>query len=306
MNLINHRPEVSVILPTFNRARELPRSIYSVLSQTFSDFELIVVDDASSDDTSEVVASINDSRIRYERLVANVGGAEARNVGIRKARGEFIAFQDSDDEWRCYKLEKCVSILRNDRSLIGVFSAFWQIRDRAVRYMPVVNPPSSPENFQEALIRANFIGTPTAVVRAESLMKIGGFDPEMPRYQDWDLFLRLSGIGYLGFIEEPLVLSYCTVGSISTNQAAHKDALIKIFQKNREMIEKNSALKADWLHRIGDAQLQLGEVKSGRKKILQAVILRPLNLRYIVKALFAFPGNSVLYKILTYPFRSRW
>ncbi|RLF83553.1 glycosyl transferase, partial [Thermococci archaeon] len=99
------RPTVSVIIPTYNRANLLKRAIASVLNQTFTDFELIVVDDASPDNTPEVVRSINDGRIRYVRLKKNSGGPVARNTGIRKARGRFIALLDDDDEWLPNRLE---------------------------------------------------------------------------------------------------------------------------------------------------------------------------------------------------------
>src|SRR5215218_7102231 len=92
-------PAVSVVIPTYNRAPLLGRSIRSVLAQCYEDFEVIVVDDGSTDDTAEVVAGFRDARVSYVRLARNTGAGAARNVGIRLARGGFLAFQDSDDEW---------------------------------------------------------------------------------------------------------------------------------------------------------------------------------------------------------------
>ena len=97
---------VSIILPTYNRAALLPRSIESVLGQTYGDFELIVVDDGSQDDSAAVVARFADKRIHYLRLARNGGVSAARNAGLAEAAGKYIAFQDSDDEWMAEKLER--------------------------------------------------------------------------------------------------------------------------------------------------------------------------------------------------------
>ena len=101
-------PLVSVVLPTFNRERLLPRAINSVLNQTYKNLELIIVNDGSTDDTEKVVKGYSDKRIRYYKQELNKGGSAARNVGIKLARGELISFQDSDDEWLPEKLERQV------------------------------------------------------------------------------------------------------------------------------------------------------------------------------------------------------
>jgi glycosyltransferase involved in cell wall biosynthesis len=102
---------VSVVIPTYNRASLLGRAIKSVLEQTYQDFEIIVVDDASTDNTEEVVRNLRDRRIRYLRHEKNRGGSAARNTGIRAAWGQYIAFQDSDDEWLPEKLKKQMEVL---------------------------------------------------------------------------------------------------------------------------------------------------------------------------------------------------
>lgn len=114
------RPTVSVILPTYNRAHLLERAIQSVLDQTYPDFEIIVVDDASIDNTVNIIKGIINERIRYIRHEKNKGAAAARNTGIKLAKGKYIAFQDSDDEWLRDKLEKQIKIFETVSPEVGV------------------------------------------------------------------------------------------------------------------------------------------------------------------------------------------
>ena len=106
---------VSVIITTYNRAHLVGKAIKSVLNQTFQDFELIVVDDGSTDNTEEVINSFNDTRIRYIRHKINKGGNAARNTGLRNSKGEYIAFLDSDDEWLPEKLERQLEVFKKSQ-----------------------------------------------------------------------------------------------------------------------------------------------------------------------------------------------
>ena len=139
-----HDPAVSIILPTYNRAYCLRRSIDSVLRQTFGDFELIVIDDGSKDDTKALVEGYDDPRLRYVHNHDNQGQTKRLNQGISLARAPLIAFQDSDDEWLPEKLEKQVTALRAAPPNVGVvYVDRWRIGDRgektlaqAVHIMP--------------------------------------------------------------------------------------------------------------------------------------------------------------------------
>src|SRR5688500_9781977 len=110
--MVHHNPIVSVVIPTYNRAHLIRRAIDSVVAQTFADWELIVVDDASKDDAEGVVRSYGDSRMRYVRHDVNKGASAARNTGLYAAHGEFVAFLDSDDEWLPEKLASQVELFR--------------------------------------------------------------------------------------------------------------------------------------------------------------------------------------------------
>lgn len=119
---------VSVIIPTYNRANLILQAVKSVLNQTYKNFEIIIVDDGSSDNTEDVINVIHDNRIRYIKHAINKGASAARNTGIREAKGKYIAFQDSDDHWLPDKLEKQVKRIENTPDHVGaVFGGYWII-----------------------------------------------------------------------------------------------------------------------------------------------------------------------------------
>lgn len=287
-------PKVSVVMPTYNRAKEIPRSIRSVLSQSFSDLELIIVDDASTDNTDEIISKFVDSRIRYEKLTSNVGGAEARNVGIRLARAEIVAFQDSDDEWTCSKLEDALRAFESDADVGAVFSKFIQVWPGGCRMMPVGIYQLIESDIYTSLLWQNHVDTPTLVVKKRYLEIVGGFTPEMPRYQDWDLALKLAKITKLKYLQEPTLLSYVTEGSITQNNKAHLVALELIYKQHAEAINSDKKLRAAWLHRLGDAKVGQG-IKGGRGLLFQGFMYDPFNVRYFLKFVFSILGNPGLY-----------
>ncbi len=138
MNHDSNNPKVSVILPTYNRAHLIKRAIQSVLDQTYQNFEIIVVDDGSTDNTEEQVRSFNNPKIRYIRYNENKGAAFARNAGIKASRGDYIAFQDSDDEWFPHKLQRQMEAFKNASPEVGVvYTGSWRIKDNERIYLPL-------------------------------------------------------------------------------------------------------------------------------------------------------------------------
>lgn len=198
-------PRVSVVIPSFNRGYCIKPCIESVLLQSFHDFEVVVVDDGSEDDTKHQVMSIDDPRVRYIAHEANRGGAAARNTGIHASESELVAFLDSDDSWTPEKLEKQLQIL-NDKGDEYGFVYTWAIwknpaGEEVWRMDKTIDGLAVPD-----LIIENCLGTFSSVVARRSVLsRVHGLDESMGSCQDWDLFLRLNAITKVCCVQEYLV-----------------------------------------------------------------------------------------------------
>jgi glycosyltransferase involved in cell wall biosynthesis len=264
-------PLVSVILPTYNRADFLGRSIGSVLGQTFSDFELIVVDDASTDHSREVIDAIDDQRLIYLKHERNRGGSAARNTGIKAARGKFIAFQDSDDEWLPEKLEKQITILTDTPYHVGVaYTGFWRFHEKDREYIPGPFHQVKEGQIHRELLKASFITTQAAVVKKECFQKAGMFDETLPRLQDWELFLRISKYYEFRYIPEPLVHSFFTEGCISSKPKALVEAIEIILKKHLEDYKTHPEAYANQLISLSAPYESEYDLKKSREYLLKA------------------------------------
>ena len=212
---MSKNPNVSVVIPTYNRAHLIGRAIKSVLDQTYQDFEIIVVDDDSTDNTEEVVKRFNDSRIHYIRHKQNRGGAVARNTGIKAARGKYIAFQDSDDEWLPEKLEKQINCFVKYSDSIGAVYCLYYTQDDSLGYM---RKASSCDmrcgNVYNFLLNAWCPSITSSIILAVRIFeKTGMFDENLPSFQDYDLWIRVAQHYNFEFIDEPLVVVHKHSGS---------------------------------------------------------------------------------------------
>ena len=200
-------PTVTVIIPTFNRADLLPLAVESVLHQTFQDFEILIIDDASSDGTPSVGRSYTyHPRIRYMRHRKNQGIAGARNTGVANALGRFIAFLDDDDEWLPSKLKKQVDVLeQSSRSVGAVYSAFEKVDKETGRPLEVVRPNKSGHILHELCMK-NWIGTASTVcVKRECFEEAGPFDERVTFGEEYDMWIRIARRYDFKYIDEVLV-----------------------------------------------------------------------------------------------------
>lgn len=207
----------SVIIPTYNREYVIKRSIVSVLSQTETNFEVIVVDDGSTDETEQVVRNLNDSRVVYIRQ-DNKGATAARNNGVLHARGKYISFLDSDDTWNPLMLEKQIAKFNSDLEISCVYSdlnvvlpngetaSFWK--------------PSCIDGYiyKEALTQGYLSPTIVLSVKKQCIDEVGGFDESLPASQDDDICFKLAKKFKFGYIPLQLASVYSDVNNrISVN-----------------------------------------------------------------------------------------
>ncbi|QFU83056.1 glycosyltransferase family 2 protein [Natronorubrum aibiense] len=210
---------VSVIIPTYNRATTLPRAIDSVLAQTVDDLEVVVVDDGSTDETSSVLASYDDPRIRPVVHATNQGANVARNTGLEHASGEYVAFLDSDDEWHPAKLERQLDCLENRSSeWVGAYcdSAFelsgtsGRLRTAAASVLARGDETPTREGGEELVgeILADNVqpgAGSTLLVETSVARAAGGFDERLDRFQDPEFCLRVLEHGKLAYVDDTLV-----------------------------------------------------------------------------------------------------
>ena len=202
-------PEVSIVIAAYNCGDFILETVSSVINQTFKNWELIIVDDCSTDDTSEKIAALNDNRIRIIRLDKNSGlPAAPRNTGIRAAKGEFIAFLDHDDTWSPEKLQVQIDYLREHPEVALIGSPFI-IESLDSRYN---NTPTTPKtkslsgNLYKTLLQCNFFACSSVTVKTSILNNIGFFDedPLVSAAEDWDLWLRIAKRHKITFIPQTL------------------------------------------------------------------------------------------------------
>ncbi len=212
---------VSVIIPTYNRAGTIEKSIRSVLKQTYSNIEIVVVDDGSTDNTEEIVCAIEDSRIRYIKAKENRGASAARNLGVREAKADIIAFHDSDDSWHDDKLEKQIRylLLHPDYKMVYCAYCLQRYNGEFVK-VPYLGTYGNLEgDILGTLLVNNTIGTPTMVMYKKCFEELHGFDETMECLEDWEFAIRFSRSYLIGYIDEILMDAFLLQGGISSNVA---------------------------------------------------------------------------------------
>ena len=196
-------PLVSIIIPTYNHAHFLHEALQSVCDQTFSDWEALVINNYSEDDTIEVVKAFNDSRIHLENFKNNGVIAASRNHGIGMARGEYLAFLDSDDTWFLEKLSICITILEDGRDLVCHGLHWFGNRSERDQYYG----PASRSTYDALLYKGNCIATSATIVRRGLVEAVGGFSEslEVVTAEDYHLWLKLSQAGIeMTFVDQVL------------------------------------------------------------------------------------------------------
>ncbi len=200
-------PLISVIIPTFNRAHVLLRAVDSVLKQSYKNFELIVIDDGSTDHTDELLSSyVREGKIQYLKQ-ENKGVSSARNFGVKSSKGDWLAFLDSDDEWLKGKLQKQVDLLgeRPDLRLVHG-EELW------IRHGKRVNQKKIHQKFggfiYEKCLPLCLISPSAVIIERKLYEEMGGFDEEFIVCEDYDLWLKITSLYEVGFISDPIIYKY--------------------------------------------------------------------------------------------------
>ena len=223
------------------------------MAQSYGDFEIVVVDDGSTDETAGVVAAFGDPRVRYVPLARNTGAGAARNVGIRMSRGKFLAFQDSDDEWLPSKLAKQMSAFERGPAGLGVvYSDMQRVKgDGTTTYL------AAPTVLSGRLIGTSVwfyqvcdLGVQSTVIRRECLDGVGHFNEELPALEDLEMFIRLSRLCAFQRLREPLVRYHDTQGLSKDRYAkwVSRKVILRLYYK--ELLTRNPAFlfkEALWL-----------------------------------------------------------
>ena len=240
-------PAISVILPVHNRAGVLGRAITSVIEQEHGDFELIVVDDGSTDGSAAIARSFGDKRIKLIELGENRGGNVARNEGIRAASAPLIAFLDSDDRYLPHKLGRVLAEFERRPGLDLLVDSFIKVQPPGSRKKEVVrkNPViGDRELFRTALFtRLLWKATPAITVRRETALKAGLFDESLRRLQDFDFLIRVSKIANCASTDEVLWVKYWDAAAISA-----QDNMIRA---NVELVRRHEEFLANADYRPG-------------------------------------------------------
>lgn len=227
---------VSVVIPTYNRRDSIQRAIQSVLNQTYSNFEILVIDDGSTDDTEAVVKRMNDSRIHYYRQ-ENQGSQAARNCGIRLAKGEYIGFLDSDDEWMPEKLVKNIQYMKN-HDLDILFSQFLRIQEGVPD--KIIPTDLNDGYIPTEIIADNFRVTTDTIFGNCEAIKYILFDEKIKRFQDYDFMLMAADAGFkICFEKDILVKQYHSANSITTKVKMSKNVV-----NIRNLLQKHGHIKS--------------------------------------------------------------
>lgn len=235
---MNTESVVSVIMPAFNAAEFIAESIRSVQQQTYSSWELLVIDDASTDGTSQVVEGMaeNDDRIKLHVLPTNQGAGFARNIGIKAATGDYISFLDADDLWKSHKLQTQLAVMKEEGEKVcfssyGLMDESGRSLDKQIKALKILT--------FDKLKKANYIGNLTGIYNASELGKI--YCPLIRKRQDWGLWLlAVKKAGGARGIQEPLALYRERRGSISGNKIEMLKYNYRVYRK----VLKYSSLKS--------------------------------------------------------------
>ena len=285
---------ISVVIPVYNRETKIGRALAGVCAQTYGNIEIVVVDDASTDGTAAAVEAFGDPRVRLVRHDRNRGAGAARNSGVAAARGDWIAFQDSDDDWLPEKLARQAAMLAElPADYVGLFCTKidYGVDERGRRgprracCIPRPDERIASGDLHPRLLRGNVIGPQTTLIAKAAYAAAGGFDTRLRNNNDWDFFIRLSAEGKIGFLDDPLVVVMYSPDSISRNPRFSAHSFVTIYGKIRRRTQ-DPRLLADQASSVSSHLRKVGRKKAARLYMRRAIMLNPYKLKSYAKYLY--------------------
>ncbi|EMA61298.1 glycosyl transferase family protein [Halorubrum distributum JCM 13561] len=285
---------VSVVIPTYNRSHILSRAIESVLNQSYSNFELIIVDDGSTDGTKEMISQYSDSRIQFIELGSNKGANAARNEGIRKSNGKYISFLDSDDEFAADHLEKAISYLEQaPRSAKGVYTSQKEYLNGTFHSSSVAKKVL--DSPKQIIRRYSANGFSSFTFSSDIFDNIELLDEELEAYQDMDFLIRFLQYYELHPISDFLVKYHIHDEQISSDPDRRLSALEQLISKHKKTIEKSNT---GYLHYSrGFQYVEKNSMNKAKTEFAAAIKSDPIKFRYYFQffsSLFGYSGFKTI------------
>jgi len=302
--LYKHDPLVSVIVPCFNAQRFIVETLDSIFHQTYTNIEVIVIDDGSIDATIELISRYKcTSKAKLHLYMqGHCGPSAARNKGIWSAEGDFIAFLDADDYWMPRKLEMQLPLMTQSKDCVFSHSPEQVVDEKGQQVGLSQRKLAVPDSYLESLLVVNCVSTSTVVARTTAVKSVGGFDSSFRTCEDWDLWIRLAQLGSIAYLDEPMTAYRLH----SANTHADIDQMRKDIN---HFYTKHSAIIPDVgtshkLTKIGrnlsHSNLSYGYWERGKNiqaayEACRAIVMRPLNLvgyKRLIRALITRRRNT--------------
>lgn len=304
---MNDSPKVSVVVAAYNRARLLPETVESILQQRFRDFELIVVDDGSTDNTREVLESYR-NRIRLYKQ-ENRGPSAARNLGIRHARGQWIAIQDSDDLCAPDHLEVLCDFVQKNPHYAMVFANGAYLGGPEHKRQTIIPEEKSRRLARKGveltdLFDKSIVRLQAALISKESYLALGGLDETLRICMDLDLAFRFYMCYPMAYLESVVFYYRKHEGNIGRNQELRLlenirvvEKLVSLFPQAKETLGRRRIARrmAYRYYRLAKTRWKVGNKEGGGEAIRQAVDLRPFSLKYRFYQLQSVAGKSAIW-----------
>jgi glycosyltransferase involved in cell wall biosynthesis len=275
-------PLVSVIIPTYNRAHLVTKSIDSVQRQTFKDYEIIVVDDGGNDNTSELLQLRYGKRIVYIRKHRNQGLSAARNTGVGAARGEYIAFLDDDDQWLPEKLEMQLALMQKNPSL-GLAYCNAHLVNESNELIKEVQG-SKRGYIYDDMLASNHFGISSVLLRKKVFLETGYYDESLSALEDWDLWIRVSKFYDVDFVDQPLVRYLMHSNNMSSNLLNMERSTFAVLDKHWSTIctdkkdeQKRNVVYSSHCVNFAWKQYFFGDTTAFRRLIMKALQYDPLH-----------------------------